>query len=208
MTSASAAAAGRLNPMTTAARQPVLPRWILPFLAAMAAVLTVLVGPSHASASTTSIAETRVGASTPVVEHVVGVAAHIGAGQRLGNSPPQAQVAVATGVAAKGGSGAASALSGAQLNRHLAQLEKYGSGGFKELESGRIRYYGDLTPAAKPGEMVGRRLVREWDPATDATRTWHETLDQSGNIRIVRPETGGPKVHYYFDEFGSFRGSW
>ena len=111
-------------------------------------------------------------------------------------------------VATKTATGAESALSGARLNTHLRQLEKYGQGGFRELESGRFRYYGNLSPAAKEGDMVGRRLVREWDPVSGATRTWHETIDRSGNIRIVRPETGGPKTHYYFDEFGNYGGSW
>ncbi|WP_404385022.1 hypothetical protein LL946_04030 [Knoellia locipacati] len=90
----------------------------------------------------------------------------------------------------------------------MSQVEKYGAGGVKELESGRIRYYGEAIQAAKPGEMVGRRLVREWDPTKDFTRTWHETLDGAGNVRIVRPETGGAKVHYSFDEFGQFGGAW
>lgn len=112
------------------------------------------------------------------------------------------------GLAAKSATGADSALSGALLNTHLRQLEKYGQGGVRELESGRFRYYGNLTPAAKQGEMAGRQLVREWDPATGATRTWHETIDRSGNIRIVRPETGGPKTHYGFDEFGNYGGAW
>lgn len=110
--------------------------------------------------------------------------------------------------AAKTATGAESALSGALLKTHLRQLEKYGAGGFRELESGRFRYNGELSPASKSGDMVGRRLVREWDPASGTTRTWHETIDRSGNVRIVRPETGGTKTHYYFDEFGSFGGSW
>jgi RHS repeat-associated protein len=105
-------------------------------------------------------------------------------------------------------SGAESSLNGAQLSEHLRQVEKYGADGFKQLESGRIRYHGDLTPASQPGEMIGRRLVREWDPSSGDTRTWHETLDGQGNVRIVRPETGGPKTHYSFDQFGNFGGSW
>lgn len=58
--------------------------------------------------------------------------------------------------------------------------------------------------------MVGRRLVREWDPATDATRIWHETVDHAGNVRIVRPDvkvTGGKKVHYVFDALGNLTGT-
>ena len=30
-----------------------------------------------------------------------------------------------------------------------------------------------------------------------------ETLDHEGRVRIVRPETGGEKVHYMFDESGN-----
>ena len=108
---------------------------------------------------------------------------------------------------ARAASGASSALKGAQLARHLDQLEKYGKAGFRELQNGRIRYFGELQKAAKQGEMAGRRLVREWDPATNAARTWHETLDHAGRVRIVRPEAGGPKVHYLFDESGSFTGT-
>jgi RHS repeat-associated protein len=111
------------------------------------------------------------------------------------------------GAAVRGISHAANAADGARLGEHLRQLEKYGTSGYKELESGRFRYYGDLTPARTPGEMAGARLVREWDPATGAKRTWYETLDQSGRVRSVRPETGGPKVHYIFDANGNFIGT-
>ncbi|MDE2511638.1 MAG: citrate synthase [Elusimicrobia bacterium] len=55
--------------------------------------------------------------------------------------------------------------------------------------------------------MVGMRRVREWNPATGATRTWFETVDGSGGVRIVRPETGGAKVHYFFDQAGEYVGS-
>jgi hypothetical protein len=104
--------------------------------------------------------------------------------------------------------GAESALQGAQLNRHLTQLEKYGAAGSRTLGNGRVRYYGNVDPARTPGEMAGRRLVREWDPSTNATRTWHETVDHAGSVRQVRPETGGPKVHYRFDANGNYIGSW
>lgn len=99
------------------------------------------------------------------------------------------------------------AANAAKLNRHLSQLEKYGKGGFKQLENGRYRYFGDLRKAATPGEMVGQRVVREWNPAMGATRTWMETLDAAGRVRIVRPETGGAKIHYMFDELGNFIGT-
>lgn len=99
-----------------------------------------------------------------------------------------------------------SSLKGAQLTEHLRQGQKYGQAGFKELQSGRIRYYGETTPARTDGPMAGRRVVREWDPTSGSSRTWMETLDHAGNVRIVRPETGGAKVHYMFDEHGNFTG--
>jgi hypothetical protein len=35
-----------------------------------------------------------------------------------------------------------------------------------------------------------------------------EVNQRANSGTIVRPETGGPKTHYYFDEFGNFGGSW
>ncbi|MEU4885900.1 MULTISPECIES: putative T7SS-secreted protein [Streptomyces] len=98
----------------------------------------------------------------------------------------------------------------AQLKDFYEQAQKYGKGGVRELENGRIRFYGEIAPARTAGEMVGRRLVREWDPLTGAKRVWHETLDGEGNVRIVRPDvdvTGGKKVHYMFDADGNFTGT-
>ncbi len=100
------------------------------------------------------------------------------------------------------------AIEGANLSKHLGQLEKYGQAGFKELQNGRFRYYGNVTPASTPGEMIGRRVVREWNPANGGIRTWMETLDGAGRIRIVRPETGGTKVHFMFDKLGNFIKKW
>ncbi len=54
--------------------------------------------------------------------------------------------------------------------------------------------------------MLGRRLVREWNPANGRMRTWHETIDRSGRVRIVRPVSGGPKIHYLFDKEGNYVG--
>jgi hypothetical protein len=61
----------------------------------------------------------------------------------------------ATSVAAK------SSANAARLAEHLRQLGKYGKGGYRQLEGGLIRYYGELVQATKTGEMIGRRLVRE-----------------------------------------------
>lgn len=92
--------------------------------------------------------------------------------------------------------GAASAKQAADLSKHLGYAEKYGKGGVKELENGRIRYYGEVQPANKVGEMAGRRYVHEYDAATGRSRGWHETVDQAGNVRQVRPElNNGSKTH-------------
>jgi LysM repeat protein len=112
------------------------------------------------------------------------------------------------GAAERGlGGPASSAAQGARLGEHLGQLEKYGTKGFSELENGSLRYFGDLKLARTPGEMAGTRVVREWNPASGAKQTWLETLDHNGTVRIVRPETGGPKVHYIYDAKGNFVGT-
>jgi hypothetical protein len=128
----------------------------------------------------------------------------IGAKAAKATKAAKAAGAAAGAAGAAGGGGAASSLNAARLTDHLYQLERYGPSGFKQLRNGRYRYYGEIKPAHTPGSMVGRRLVREWDPATGATRSWHETIDQMGNIRIVRPVT--QSWHYTFDELGNYTG--
>jgi filamentous hemagglutinin len=112
-----------------------------------------------------------------------------------------------SGVAKKVSSGAESALQGARLAEYYRQLEKYGGAGSKELQNGRIRFFGELKPATNPGEMAGARLVREWDPSTGAARTWYETLDHAGRVRSVAPKPAtGPANHRAFDKDGSYTG--
>ena len=87
--------------------------------------------------------------------------------------------------------------------------EKYGKGGDKALENDRIRYYGLIEPASDGGELTGRRYVHEFDTMTGCTRGWHETVDQAGNVRQIRPErSDGSTRHYQFDGNGRYRGSW
>jgi hypothetical protein len=87
--------------MDTRTRQPTPRSWVLPFLAAIVAVLATLLSSASASAATQSTAETRVGASSVVAEVPVGPPERIAAGQRLGEEPARVVDAVATGVAAK-----------------------------------------------------------------------------------------------------------
>ncbi|WP_218082113.1 hypothetical protein [Anthocerotibacter panamensis] len=97
----------------------------------------------------------------------------------------------------------------ADLSRHLGYAEKYGADGVKQLENGRFRYYGEVQPANKAGEMAGRRYVHEFDPTSGGSRGWHETVDHAGTVRQVRPElNNGSKTHYRFDSNGNYTGSW
>jgi hypothetical protein len=86
--------------MTQPARDANL-RWPGILLATLVATLVTLLGARTAAAATA--AQTRVGAQTLVAQVLVGSGGGIGAGQRLGNSPPTYESALATGVAAKGG---------------------------------------------------------------------------------------------------------
>ncbi|WP_072086320.1 hypothetical protein, partial [Yersinia pekkanenii] len=102
---------------------------------------------------------------------------------------------------------ATSSLQSSKLNDYYRQAEKYGQGGIKELENGRFRFYGTMTPARTSGEMAGARLVREWDPKSGQTRTWYETVDHSGNIRSVAPKpVVNDKNHRIFDTNGNYQG--
>lgn len=91
--------------------------------------------------------------------------------------------------------------------KHLKQLKKYGKAGFKELENGSIRYYGNIKAATNAGEMQGARLVREWNPISNSTRTWYETLDFNNRIRQVHPKYNN-LPHYVFDINGKYTGKW
>ena len=75
----------------------------LTFLVALVAVVATILSSASASAATTGVAETRVGAHTVVLDKIVGPPEHIRAGQRLGKDPAGVVDAVATGVAANAG---------------------------------------------------------------------------------------------------------
>lgn len=94
-----------------------------------------------------------------------------------------------------------------KLKDYYTQHEKYGSGGVRELQNGRYRFYDDIKPSRNPGEMKGARLVREWDPSTGNKRTWYETIDHTGNIRSVAPKpVTREKNHHIFDIDGNYKG--
>ena len=129
---------------------------------------------------------------------------YAGGGDYLNAGVSAAGMIPFAGSAATGGKLAAKT---GDLSRHLRQLEKYGQGGFKELQNGRFRYYGNIKSATKAGEMQGARLVREWNPTTGNTRTWYETLDHARKIRQVHPKYND-LPHYKFDAAGKYIGKW
>ena len=64
-----------------------------------------------------------------------------------------------------------------------------------------------ISRSGLPSDRTAEARRTEWDPAIGTQRTWYETLDHDGNVRIVRPEAGDPKVHYTFGPDGSYTGS-
>ena len=105
--------------------------------------------------------------------------------------------------AERAGTGIIKRLTGDLQQEHLRQLKEYGKDMVQELKDGRIAYYDKLKPATTPGEMFGTRKVRLWDPRTGEKRTWFETLDHDGRIRILREEISEGKIHYLYDAEGN-----
>lgn len=104
------------------------------------------------------------------------------------------------------GRGAESSYQSAQLSKFYGQYEKYSTKGIG-LQNGRYRIYGELMPSKKTGEMVGARLVKEFNPATGSSRAWYETLDQAGRVRSVAPKPVVESLnHRIFDISGKYVG--
>lgn len=83
------------------ATQPSRARLRVLLLAALAALAALLFGAGTASASGLPAAQTRVGAISPAVSHVVGVAEHIAAGQHWVRGPSQLRLVSGHCVAAE-----------------------------------------------------------------------------------------------------------
>lgn len=80
------------------------------------------------------------------------------------------------------------------------------SGTKRYLMDGRIRSYEKFKPAKKPGEMAGSRRVKEFNPRTQKTRSWYETVDRRGKVRITRPFDNKGYRHYVFNAKGKYTG--
>lgn len=85
----------------TTTTQPTRPRWVLAALTALLVVWALLLAAETASAATTPAAENRIRASSIAAQTLDRPPQDVSADQRLGNTLPPAETAVATGVAAK-----------------------------------------------------------------------------------------------------------
>jgi len=74
------------------------------------------------------------------------------------------------------------------------------------MQDGRTRTYGPFRRAATNGEMTGAAKGKEFNPTTGASRSWTETCDQAGRVRIVRPFYGD-LPHCFFGPDGDFLGT-
>ncbi len=179
-----------MNPVTTRTQQRTTPRRVLPFLAALVAVLATLLSSASASAATTAGAETRVRASQSVAEDIARPPEYIDAGQRLGNEVAGPGIVVATGVAAKG------ADDGVQLFRHagpdeLADLKATGTFNLGPNSTGK--YFADNAEHATKwgawlnggqGGVVSTTVPRSF---AEQMMRW-EKLDDIGPARFASPE--------------------
>ncbi len=95
-----------IEPVTSRTRQTTPRRRLLPFLAALVAILATTFGAATASAATPGGAETRVRAPGVGAGVLVGPPNHVSAGQQLGDDVAGPEIVVATGVAANGGANA------------------------------------------------------------------------------------------------------
>lgn len=164
-------------------------RWMRAFLVLLGAVLATILGAGTASAATTGVVETRVGAHNLTAEVLVEPPQREAAGQRLGNDRPGVETAVATGVAAK------NADDGVDLFRHVSpeELTDIGEHGFRPgagsldgkwfAESGEHASEWGRVLNAGDGSVV---MVRVPTPFADQLMRL-DKLDGIGPARYVEP---------------------
>jgi len=185
--------------------------WRVVLLAALAAILAVLLPAGTASASGLPAAETRVGAISPTVSHVVGVAEHIAAGQHWVRGPSQLRPVVGNCVAAEAGGiglsgpGVAGGESDAaafgrsihsQFDDQLRELSQSDSRFQPGLRSGTYRpdgfYDGDpieLKPNTPSGLRAGRGQLRRYVGAFGTDQGYLYTYDANGTISLTETVT-------------------
>ena len=78
----------------------------------------------------------------------------------------------------------------AALNMKMRALQKAQQKAVQtqQLPDGRIRYYGNESPAQQQGATRGAAYVTEYNPKTGQVRAWHECYNQKGNVNRVHPK--------------------
>lgn len=177
--------------MTAASRETTSRGWVLPFLAALVVVLATILSAATASAVTTGVAETRVRASSVVVEVPVGPPEYISAGQRLGNDVAEPGIVVATGVAANTGprtlfhytdeAGQRGILDSGRLNPSLKSVSP------KDARYGDGQYLSDIVPGTKTCAQLARCFLGRPFPAQKYT---HYVEIDVTDLNIIKGRDG------------------
>lgn len=88
-------------------------------------------------------------------------------------------------------------------DKPLASMEI--TGAVSGTEPDILGLYGKFKNARTPGEISGARKVKEIAPS-GKTRSWYESYDHQGTVRIVRPFDGRGYRHYIFGRNGKYVG--
>lgn len=188
----------RSSPPTALRRVTILsailrPRNVLAVLTALMVVAALFLATGTASAATGPEAETRAGASTSAAQALDRPPQSVSADQRLGNTLPQGESAVATGVAANTASRA-----GATVN----MVETYASKPLKPQDA-----------VARWDEFLGPGAQTNIHPRTglpDADRL--VSSDGLRSIRFGNHEMGSSPTKFHFHEetwsFDDGAGAW
>jgi len=86
--------------------------------------------------------------------------------------------------------------------------KKVASNYSRKLPDGRINSYGKFRPSKTPGRMTGGQKVKQYNPRTNKTRSWYQTVGRNGKVRQVRPFDGKGYRHYTFNSQGRYTGRW
>jgi len=189
--------------VVTSRWEPLSARLRLLVLTVLTVLAALLLPALHASASGLPAAETRVGAISPTVSTVVGVAEHIAAGQHLGRAPSQLRLVSGHCVAAETADGAIAIGSAPEnawsvLDRVVAKKSPFpgykGGGGFANdgREGSQI-----LPRSTSGGDAI---TYQEWD-----VNPYVKGVDR-GDERIVTGSDGS--AYYTSDHYKWFTQFW
>ena len=188
----------RSTPSVT--RQNTRPAGLL-LIAALVAVVAMLGLAGSASAATGSGAENRVGATTTATQDLVGAAADITAGQRLGKAAARPEIVVATGVAAKTGPALPKALSGGAADTSV----------YFGAKNGKNVYAGITNNLGRRQAEHGGRFALDPITAAPVTRGQARSIEQALIVRNPGFQNVRNSIspnHGYYDDAVAWGESW